>query len=109
MKTTWFVAALVVGSLVGCSDKGDDSGDGGGDLVGDATAGATVYSSSCASCHGDDGTGVTAPSLFDVVPGLTDDGLTDVIQNGTDSMPAIGTSGQDLADLLAYLRATFDA
>lgn len=109
MKTLGFLMVAGLGGLAGCGDKDGDTGDGGGDLVGDATAGAAVYTSSCSSCHGADGAGASGPSLFDEVPGKTDAELSDIIENGKDSMPAIGTSGQDLADLLAYLHATFDA
>lgn len=91
---------LVVGALfvlAGC--------DGGGD----PTAGATVYTSSCAACHGADGTGAVAGAadLTVRVPAMTDAEIEDNVNNGGGDMAAVPMSSDDLADLVAYLRDTF--
>jgi mono/diheme cytochrome c family protein len=78
-----------------------------------AEAGAEVYDRSCAPCHGDDGAagvetnGIPAADLARWVPPLTDAQLTDTILDGTGEMVAVPLGEEDLADCIAYLRATF--
>jgi mono/diheme cytochrome c family protein len=105
------VSGLFVG-LLGCTDKGGDTGgEGDGDgtaLVGDAANGATIYASTCASCHGVDGVGgASGPSLVAYVPAASDADLTGIVDNGKGSMPDMGLSAQEVADVVAYLRETF--
>ena len=128
------LAALMISTLVACGDKdGDDTGhhhhdtgtgddggsggddgggtgdDGGGGSVGDAANGATIYAATCGGgyCHGPDGAGGGAPSHPEVVPGLSDDELRDIMNNGSGYMGPQGLSAQEVEDVLAYLRATF--
>lgn len=112
MRIEMVLLSGVLAGLIGCTDKGDDTGagdDGGGAaLVGDAANGATIYASTCASCHGVDGSGGAAgPSLVSYVPGASDADLTDIVDNGKGSMPDMGLSAQEVADVVAYLRETF--
>lgn len=94
--------ALLPLMLIACGDKGDDSGT---SVAGDAASGETLYASNCAGCHGADGTGVSGPDLTSgLVSGMSDDAISDVIANGTGSMPAILSDDQDVADVVAYLR-----
>ena len=95
------------------SGTGDDGGgtgdDSGGGSVGDAANGATIYAATCGGgyCHGPDGAGGGAPSHIEVVPGLSDDELRDIMNNGSGYMSPQGLSAQEVEDVLAYLRATF--
>jgi mono/diheme cytochrome c family protein len=87
--------------LIACSDEPSTE------------AGAEVYDRSCASCHGADGgagvetNGIPAADLARWVPPLTDDQLADTILDGTGEMVAIPLDEVELADCIAYLRATF--
>lgn len=74
---------------------------------GDPAIGETVFAEECASCHADDGTGGIGPSLYGVVPDLTDGELVAIMIDGTGEMPAIPLEGNEPADVLAYLRETF--
>ncbi len=95
---------LLIAFLVGCTG-GDDTGE---PIVGSATAGEALYAA-CASCHGVDGAGTEAyPSLIEEIPEKSDAEITDIVLNGTGSMAGYPDfDDQDIADLLAYLRATF--
>ena len=102
MKRT--MMALLPLLLVACGDKDDDTA--GTALEGDAVAGEDLYNSSCAGCHGADGTGVSGPDLTSgLVSGMSDDAISDVIANGEGSMPAITSDDQEIADIVAFLRA----
>lgn len=105
----WTLVMLAAMSLAGCSDKGGD--DSGGAVVGDATAGETVFNDVCTACHGADGLGVDgySPSLADETNDLSDAEIEDVILNGLGEMPAQSLTAQQVADVIAYLHATFDA
>ena len=105
---------LFLTSLIACKDNGGDDTGGGSDtgsgLTGDVTAGETVYSDVCAACHGTDGMGIEgySPSMFDEFADLSDAEITGVIKNGLGEMPAqTQLSDQDIADVIAYGRATF--
>jgi cytochrome c6 len=91
-------------SLVACGTEGETTKE---DeilaLTGDAAAGATIYSSNCAGCHGDDGAGVSAPSL----QGWSDDAeFLEYVLYGDGDMPAFESSlsSQDIADVLAHVK-----
>jgi mono/diheme cytochrome c family protein len=77
------------------------------DLTGDATAGATVYADTCGACHGADGTGGIGPSLVEHAPMHSDEELVATIVNGTGTMEPVALEDQEIADVLAYIRATF--
>ena len=81
------------------------------ELVGDAEAGETTFADNCARCHGADGTGDFGPNLYDRVPMRDQDTLARRILLGIGPMPAWDDtfSDQEIADLMAFLRATFDA
>jgi mono/diheme cytochrome c family protein len=90
------------------TDTGTDT-----DIVGDQAAGATLFSA-CAGCHGTDGIGgddiggTPSADLTAKVPALTDTELANIIESGFGSaMPSQYTDAQDVADVVAYLRATF--
>ena len=79
-------------------------------LQGEAATGATNFAAVCAACHGDDGLGTSAgPSLAERVPSRDDEGILQSILQGRGDMPAWQDNFQDqeLADLLAFLRANF--
>ena len=115
--------AFTLAFTVACGDKdtgtdsgtGDDSGAGDSEvdailaLTGDATAGATTFSNVCAGCHGADGASGYAANLVEVAPTLDDAVIVGTIINGdsTGGMPAQDLSDQEVADVLAYVRATF--
>lgn len=88
--------------LVACA--GDEP-----EIVGNAAAGATLYSTNCVSCHGQDGTaGISDASDLTVeVPALDDAEIEDVVLNGKEAMAPFPFDEQEMADLLAHLRATF--
>lgn len=76
----------------------------------DEAAGATVFGSTCGSggCHGADGSSGPAPSLAAKVPDYGDAGLTCALLTGPGGMPSQASlSDQELADVLAYVGATF--
>lgn len=81
------------------------------DVVGDIAAGAKIYVTQCASCHGDTGQGVTAPSLGDqsLLAHASDQFLRYAIVNGRDGTPMksfqeqLGDDG--INNVVAYLRS----
>ena len=68
---------------------------------GDAGRGASVYAATCAGCHGADASGGVGPALRG--RGLTADEVEAVVATGRGTMPAGLVSGQDLADVAAYV------
>ncbi|MCB9763396.1 MAG: cytochrome c [Alphaproteobacteria bacterium] len=102
-------------AVLACGDKdtADDSGDAEINAVlalsGDSTSGESIYSAQCASCHGASGEGGVGPALSDEVPEHGDAELLEYIIYGEDTMPAFGQSlsDQEIADVLAYLNATW--
>ncbi len=79
-------------------------------LTGNPGRGSSLFSATCAACHGANGLGTSvAPSLAERVPARSDDGLLQSILRGRGDMPAWESNfaDQDFADLLAHLRATF--
>lgn len=107
MKRSTLIFSLMMAGLVGCADKGgDDTGS-----SGDATAGATVFTDVCVACHGASGEGIEgySPSMTEEVPEKTDAELESIILDGYDEMPAQSLTATEVADVIAYLRATFDS
>jgi mono/diheme cytochrome c family protein len=87
--------------LVACGGASTDTAASGAD-------GATLYASNCASCHGDDGEGVSAPAMTLIVPDMMDEAIADAIANGTDGgMPAFTFDDAETSALVTYLRDTF--
>ena len=70
--------------------------------AGDAVRGEAVFASECASCHGEGGIGGgVGPALFET--GLDETEVATVVQQGRGVMPAGIVSGQDQADVVAYV------
>ncbi|MCB9793578.1 MAG: cytochrome c [Alphaproteobacteria bacterium] len=92
-------------ALVACAPAGQAI-DSGTMAQADVQNGVQVYQRWCASCHGGDGLGGSAVSMF-VVDSMSDGELMDVILNGTDGMPSTPLSDADLIDLIAWLRQSF--
>lgn len=87
-------------------------------LEGDTMRGTTVFTAHCgaADCHGPDGQGGTmAPPpgppqpLRDLVPARTDEAIVNVMRMGLGNMDPLEDtlSDQEMADVLAYVNATF--
>lgn len=76
----------------------------------DADLGSKTFADNCTPCHGDDGMGTPqAPSLYDRVPGLTDLEIATTLITGKSPMPSWSHfSDQEIADVRAFLRLTFD-
>ena len=68
----------------------------------DLTNGQSIHDGLCQGCHSGN------PAMADGVPNLTDDALADVIQNGTGYMGPQPVSGDDLLDLIAFLRQEYN-
>ena len=68
---------------------------------GDAGRGSSVYAATCAGCHGADASGGVGPALRG--SGLTADDVKAVVATGRGTMPAGLVSGQELADVSAYV------
>lgn len=115
MRMISLLAALTL--VAACGDDKDDTAQGHTGaldsdhpalaLTGDETAGETVFSTICATCHGADGTGGSGPNITGVTSGLSDAEIVTIIAEGKGSMPAQGLDDQEIADVLAYIRATW--
>jgi cytochrome c551 len=70
-------------------------------LLGNPTRGAEVFADECAGCHGEGGAGGTGPRLADA--GLDAETVSATIAEGTGIMPPGLVSGQDEADVVAYV------
>lgn len=82
----------------------------GGTVAVDTSVGATIYRTSCASCHGRDGTGITGPSLVGVADRLTRDEHLTTVRSGRGQMPAFGDvlTADELTAVVDYERSSFD-
>jgi cytochrome c551 len=74
-----------------------------GSATGDATRGAVLYEERCASCHGPAGEGGSGPRLAGT--GLDSDSVAEQIRQGGGIMPAGLVTGQDEADVAAYVES----
>ena len=79
----------------------------GADTGGADATGADLFASRCASCHGANGQGVSAPALDSVVPGYDQASLENIILNGTGSMPSITVTEAEAFLIAEYVLATF--
>jgi len=70
-------------------------------LLGNPNRGAEVFGDECAGCHGDGGEGGTGPRL--VESGLDAETIATTIAQGVGIMPPGLVSGQDEADVVAYV------
>lgn len=111
MRHLWTAAAVAAAlALFACG--GTDSGDSGRGalaLEGDPERGAVLFANICAPCHGADGSGGSqGVDLRDHLGHHTDEELVGILANGSGRMADPGLQDdQEIADLLAYLRATF--
>lgn len=105
------MAALVAAmASFGCGGGSNlDTGEGALSLTGDFAHGEQLFATTCAPCHGDDGSGGSQHvDLREHVPEHSDRQLVRVLARGSGEMPDPGLStDQDIADVLSYLRATF--
>jgi mono/diheme cytochrome c family protein len=69
--------------------------------LGDAHRGETVFTQSCAGCHGSGGKGGSGPRLAG--SGISAAAVKTQIDNGGATMPAGLVSGRNEEDVLAYL------
>lgn len=80
-------------------------------VLGDIELGKSIYQSNCASCHGKEGEGVTAPALGNpmLLATATDDFLRYAIKEGRDSTPMIAykniLSEEEIDAVTAFLRS----
>jgi mono/diheme cytochrome c family protein len=83
--------------------------------AGDATAGKAVFTKSCQSCHGPDGSGnpnvarmmkvEMRPLGSPEVQAQSDDDIKGFITNGKGKMPKVSSvTGKDQENVIAYLR-----
>jgi mono/diheme cytochrome c family protein len=70
-------------------------------VTGDVTTGEQVFQQECAVCHGPRGEGGTGPALAG--SGLTPDEITTRVRQGAGVMPPALVTGQDEADVVAYV------
>jgi mono/diheme cytochrome c family protein len=68
---------------------------------GDAARGELVFEENCASCHGETGSGGVGPQLAG--SGLDAAEVAAVVEQGRGVMPAGIVSGQEQADVAAYV------
>ena len=73
----------------------------GGVAEGDVDRGAAIFEGECAGCHGEQGVGGVGPALFET--GLDATGVSAAVQQGRGVMPAGIVSGQEQADVVAYV------
>lgn len=101
------VAGLLLIVISGQAEAGAQSGDNPGDVA----AGEAIYSSNCAGCHGQDGTGVAG--LGRPLIGIASQGERsahiDAIANGKGAMPAFGErlSADEVEQAASFVRLTF--
>ena len=70
--------------------------------VGDATRGAAIFEDTCSGCHGPQGSGVgIGPRLAG--SGIDAATVSNAVQQGRGVMPAGLVSGQERADVVAYV------
>lgn len=62
-----------------------------------------IFKNNCASCHGDDMEGDSAPGLTDVGSKYSADEIEDIIINGKDSMPPGQASNEEALELAEWL------
>lgn len=115
--------ALLAMLMIGCGGDKDTAGDTSStattptgnttaahpalDLTGDSTAGEAVYAANCSGCHGADATGGIGPDLTEHSGNLSDEEIVLTIAEGSGNMAAVAISDQEIADVLAWLRANF--
>ena len=79
------------------NEPSDDSGGGEPDLAN----GQEIHDTMCMVCH------ASETAMSDRVPEMEDEHLEEVIVNGVGPMPPQNVSGDDLVDLIAFLRQEY--
>jgi len=67
-----------------------------------------IYKNSCASCHGGDLTGESAPDLTEVGSRISEDEIEEIIINGTDGGMPAGLVEDEQAEALAEWLSEMD-
>jgi len=104
------IAAAILTFAPACTEEANPDTDAILALTGDAANGKLVYESKCASCHKADGSGdasLNYPNLAEHASHESDAEIVTVVLDGEEAMPAFRASldDQEVADLLAYIRA----
>lgn len=95
-------AAVFMLAKLRLAEPAAPSAGGGGTIVlGDAYRGETIFLQTCASCHGEAGSGGVGPKL-DGSP-ISLELVRERIENGKGIMPANLVSGQQEEDVVAYV------
>lgn len=79
-------------------------------LKGDVTRGQTAFNKTCATCHGTDGNGTASgPSLKEPAKNDPTHEIIETVINGKGTlMPSqAALPDQEIADIVAYVKATF--
>ena len=76
------------------TDDSDDETD-------DIANGQSIHDNMCMNCH------ASNQAMADRVPNMTDEQITDVVQNGIGNMAAQPVDAEDLPDLIAFLRQEY--
>lgn len=101
------VVGLVLIALIQAPAAGAQGGDDPADLL----QGMEVFTSSCNSCHGDDGSGsLVGRSLIDIAIEQPDRSVhVESVTNGRDDMPAFGDrlTADEIDAAVTYVRLTF--
>lgn len=95
-------AAVVAGTFVVAKAQiFEPSAPAGPAVAGDSERGKSVFAENCAGCHGASAEGGVGPALVDA--GLDAATVSAVVQQGRGVMPAGIVSGQEQADVVAYV------
>ena len=77
-------------------------------LSGELVCGEEVYLSKCSICHMENGEGSNAGKQLDgFLEQYSDEHLVEVIQEGWGPMPPVAINPKQVADVIVYLRASF--
>ncbi|KGX86181.1 cytochrome c551 [Pontibacillus litoralis] len=100
-----FGTALVLSACGGGGDEGESTSTDSGEESGttETAAGEELYKQNCASCHGADLAGVSAPSLETIGATYDQAEIKDIIENGKGTMPPGLLSGDDAATVASWL------
>ncbi len=117
------VLLLLLGGCAGGADTGspsvgvdsgdeDDGGDADSGGSGEDTAewtGEVLYDFFCLGCHGPDGSGGTGgPDIRERVWTYSDADLAQLMQDGTEYMPAIEVSDAEALRVVEWIRENYD-
>ena len=99
------IFAAIIVFYLGVSQKADiaKGEDGEVEEVEALTDPEEIYANQCASCHGDDLSGVSAPGLISVGAKLSESEIHDIIINGQGAMPGGLAKGEEAKILSEWL------